>query len=92
MPIVVMKFGGSCLSDKTAFRQILDIINIYKDVRKIFVVSAFKGITDLLFNTALGLEDNIKTDKNVSLIEKKHLDLIEQIFEEDSEYYIKAKD
>ncbi|MFW9824514.1 MAG: aspartate kinase, partial [Candidatus Thorarchaeota archaeon] len=25
-------------------------------------------------------------------IEKKHLDLIEQIFEEDSEYYIKAKD
>ncbi|MFW9896075.1 MAG: aspartate kinase [Candidatus Thorarchaeota archaeon] len=92
MAIIVMKFGGSCLLDKTAFRNILEIINIYKDVKKIIVVSAFKGITDLLQNTALGLGDEIKTDKNISLIEKKHMDVIEQIFEEDSEYYIKAKD
>jgi aspartate kinase len=92
MPIIVMKFGGSCLTDKTAFKKILTITNLYKDVKKIFVVSALKGITDLLLKTAQGLEDVKITDKNISIIEKKHLDVIEQIFEEDSKHYIKAKD
>ncbi|MCK4285946.1 MAG: hypothetical protein KAX18_07075, partial [Candidatus Lokiarchaeota archaeon] len=92
MPIIVMKFGGSCLSDKTAFKKILTITNIYKDVKKIFVVSALKGITDLLLKTAQGLEDIKITDKNISIIEKRHMDVIEQIFEEDSDHYIKAKD
>ncbi|MBY8984538.1 MAG: aspartate kinase [Candidatus Lokiarchaeota archaeon] len=92
MPIVVMKIGGSCLSDKTAFKKILTIINIYKDAKKILVVSALKGITDLLLKTAQGLEDVRLTDKSISIIEKKHMDVIEQIFEEDSKHYIKAKD
>lgn len=87
-----MKFGGSCFTDKTAFKKILSITNVYKDVKKIFVVSALKGITDLLLKTAQGLEDVKVTDQNISLIEKKHLDIIEQIFEEDSEHYIRAKD
>jgi len=92
MPIIVMKFGGSCLVDKTAFKKILTITNIYKDVKKIFVVSALKGITDLLLATAQGLEDIKITDKNISIIEKKHLDVIEDIFEDDTEQYSKAKD
>jgi len=92
MPIIVMKFGGSCLTDKNAFKKILKIANIYKDAKKIFVVSALKGITDLLLKAAQGLEDIKITDQNISLIEKKHLDVIEQIFEEDSAHYIKAKD
>jgi aspartate kinase len=92
MPIIVMKFGGSCLTDKNAFKKILKIANIYKDAKKIFVVSALKGITDLLLKAAQGLEDIKITDQNISLIEKKHLDVIEQIFEEDSAQYIKAKD
>ena len=92
MPIIVMKFGGSCLTDKNAFKKILRIANIYKDVKKIFVVSALKGITDLLLKAAQGLEDIKITDQNIAIIEKKHLDVIEQIFEEDSDHYIKAKD
>ncbi|MHA2038580.1 MAG: aspartate kinase [Candidatus Hodarchaeales archaeon] len=92
MAIIVMKFGGSCLSDKNAFQKIMKITHIYKDVKKIFVVSALKGVTDLLLKTAQGLEDVKETDKNISLIEKRHLDVIEEIFEEDSEHYIKARD
>ncbi|MHA1986197.1 MAG: aspartate kinase [Promethearchaeota archaeon] len=92
MPIIVMKFGGSCLTDKNAFKKILRITNIYKDVKKIYVVSALKGITDLLLKTAQSLEDIKVTDKNIALIEKMHLDVIEEIFEEDTEHYIKAKD
>jgi aspartokinase/homoserine dehydrogenase 1 len=92
MPINVMKFGGSCLTDKTAFKKILGITDIYKNVKKVYVISALNGITDLLFKTTQELKDSKITDQNISLIEKRHIDIIEQIFEEDSEYYIKAKD
>ncbi|MFX1427690.1 MAG: aspartate kinase [Promethearchaeota archaeon] len=92
MPINIMKFGGSCLIDKFAFKKILDITDIYTNIKKVYVVSALNGITDLLLKTAKELQNNKITDQNISLIEKRHIDIIEQIFEEDSEYYIKAKD
>ena len=92
MPIVIMKFGGSCLTDESAFKKILNITNIYKNVKKVFVASAFVGITDLLLKTAKLVEDDELIDKNIALIEKKHIDIVEQIFPEESEQYIKAKD
>ncbi|MHA1240440.1 MAG: hypothetical protein ACTSQU_06560, partial [Promethearchaeota archaeon] len=57
-PIVIMKFGGSCLIDKNAFFRILEILNIYKNSKKIIVASAFNGITDLLLNTALNVTNS----------------------------------
>ncbi len=87
-----MKFGGSCLRDKEAFNKILKITSIYNDVKKVYVSSAFNGITDLLLKTANTLEDDKETDKNMALIEKRHIDIIEQIFAEDSEHYLKVKD
>lgn len=87
-----MKFGGSCLIDKNAFKKILNITNIYSDVKRVYVASALNGITDLLLKIANSLEDEEETDKNIALIEKKHIDIIEQIFNEDSEYIIKARD
>ena len=92
MPIIIMKFGGSCLIDKDAFKKILNITNIYSKVKKVYIASALSGITDLLLSIANSLEDDKETDKNIALIEKKHIDIIEQIFAEDSEHYIKAKD
>ncbi len=92
MPIIIMKFGGSCLIDEDAFKKILNITNIYSEVKKVYVASALSGITDLLQKTAYTLEDDKETDKNIALIEKKHIDIIEQIFPEDSEHYVKAKD
>ncbi|GAG89491.1 unnamed protein product [marine sediment metagenome] len=52
MTVVIMKFGGSCLKDNTAFNKIYNITNIYKNDKKIYVASAFSGITDILLNTA----------------------------------------
>ncbi|MHA1490771.1 MAG: aspartate kinase [Promethearchaeota archaeon] len=92
MTIVVMKFGGSCLVNKKAFNKILKITKIYEDAKKVFVVSAFHGITDLLLKMAQNLEFSKEVDKKMTLIEKKHIDIIENIFEEDSLYYFKAKD
>ncbi|MFX1569680.1 MAG: aspartate kinase [Promethearchaeota archaeon] len=92
MAIIVMKFGGSCLTDKDAFCKILDITKIYSTAKKVYVASALNGITDLLLKTAEMVQDDKDTDKNIALLEKKHIDLIEQIFPEDSEYYSKIKD
>ncbi|MHA1460527.1 MAG: aspartate kinase [Promethearchaeota archaeon] len=86
-----MKFGGSCLVDKSAFLKILDIIKIYKNDKKIIVASAFNGITDLLLNTAHNINNSRVLDDNIAILEKKHLNAIEQIFDEDSEHYVKAK-
>ncbi|MHA2288136.1 MAG: aspartate kinase [Promethearchaeota archaeon] len=90
-PTVIMKFGGSCLIDKSAFSKIFEILNIYKDVKKIIVASAFNGITDLLLNTARNVNDTRVLDDNMAILESKHFKTIEQIFEEESEHYIKAK-
>lgn len=79
-----MKFGGSCLVDDKAFNKILEITNLYKNDKKIYVTSAFNGITDLLLNTARDLEDSKKIDNNLALLEKKHFDVIEEIFDENS--------
>lgn len=92
MPIIIMKFGGSCLIDEDAFKKILNITSIYSEVKKVYVTSALSGITDLLLKAANSLEDDKETDKNIALIEKKHIDIIDQIFPEDSEHYIKARD
>ncbi len=92
MTIVIMKIGGSCLIDRHSFKNILKIIGIYNKSKKIFVASAFSGVTDLLQKTAENLEDPIEVDKNVALIEKKHIDIVEQIFSEDSEHYSKVKE
>lgn len=90
-PTVIMKFGGSCLVNKNAFNKILEILNIYKNVKKIIVSSAFNGITDLLLNTAHNINDSKVLDNNMAILEKKHFNVIDQIFDEDSESYIKAK-
>ena len=86
-----MKFGGSCLVDDKAFSKILDITNLYKNDQKIYVASAFNGITDLLLNTARNLEDSKKINDNLVLIEKKHFDVIEEIFDENSSQLERSK-
>ncbi len=91
MTIMVMKFGGSCLVDQDAFNRILEITELFSDVKKVYVISAFKGITDLLLATAQNVNDAKILDKNMAIIEKRHFDIIEQIFEEDSKYYNSTK-
>lgn len=87
-----MKFGGSCLVDDKAFNKILEITNLYKNDKKIYVASAFNGITDLLLNTARNLEDSKKINDNLALLEKRHFDVIEEIFDENSsQQYIRSK-
>ncbi len=86
-----MKFGGSCLRDKDAFNRILDITKIYSNDKKVYVASAFNGITDLLLSLANNLKDPIETDNKIAFLEKRHLDIIESIFETESNYFKHAR-
>ena len=86
-----MKFGGSCLVDEKAFKKIILISEIYKNQKKIYVASALNKVTDILLATAQNVENSTLLDKNMAIIEKKHFDIIEQIFEEDSEHFLSAR-
>ena len=92
MTLVIMKFGGSCLKDKKAFEKIAEITNIYKYSKKIYVASALKGVTDMLIKAAHNVKNKKDVDKNIALIEKKHLDMIEEIFDQETEHYSNCKD
>ena len=92
MTIVIMKFGGSCLVDEKAFLRILKIAKVYAHSKNIYVASALNGITDLLLGTAQNISNIKILDKNMAIIEKRHFDIIEQIFEEGSDHYHKTKD
>ncbi|MHA1274114.1 MAG: aspartate kinase [Promethearchaeota archaeon] len=92
MTIVVMKFGGSCLVDENAFNKIYNITKLYENSKKVYVASAFNGITDLLLETANNANDEKFVDKNIALIEKRHLEVIEAIFKEDTTFYVSTKD
>lgn len=92
MTITVMKFGGSCLKDQKAFEKIVKISEIYANTKKVYIVSALSSITDYLLKTAQNINNSTVVDTNITLIEKMHFDIIEQIFDEDSEYYEKVKD
>lgn len=94
MTILIMKFGGTCLRDERAFNRILEIITYYKDSKKIFILSAFYGIRDLLLEliNSLNPVDHSKVEKFISQIARTHNDLIDKTFPRDSIYYHKTKD
>jgi aspartate kinase len=91
MPIIIMKFGGSCLRDKNAFENILDITGNFSELKKVYVSSALNGVTDLLLKIASSLKDEEETEKNMIIIRKMHMKIIDQIFNEDSDYNVDVK-
>ena len=83
-----MKFGGSCLVDKSAFDKILSITENNLKAKKVYVASAFNEITNLLLNTSLNLDNQEILEKNVGDIRDRHIKIIEEIFDKESKYYI----
>ncbi|MFX1585204.1 MAG: aspartate kinase, partial [Promethearchaeota archaeon] len=92
MTIIIMKFGGSCLIDKNAFKKIFEVTKIYENVKKVYVVSALRGATDLLLKMTQDIDNEKELDKTMAIFEKKHFDIMEKIFKEDSEEFNKTKD
>ncbi|GAB4319503.1 MAG: aspartate kinase [Promethearchaeota archaeon] len=88
--ILVMKFGGSCLTGAESFGKILEITKWYQGRGPVlvFVASAFKGVTDELIrmgNLASEVADPARIEEAVTELEKLHTAVVEQIFGDEHE-------
>lgn len=74
----ILKFGGSSVGSPEALRNVIGIISEkQKEVPLIVVVSAFKGVTDQLFEVArqASVDDEAYKD-TITEIEKRHFETI----------------
>jgi len=78
MNIIVSKFGGTSVGSPEAIQKLREIV-LEKEERKIIVVSAVSGTTDLLIKA--GAEAKHKGDWEITLeiIKKKHLKIIKEL-------------
>ena len=84
VPIVIHKVGGSCLTSAEALDQLLNILDAYKANRNIFVVSAFKNVTDRLIEIARLAADKKEAEYKQKLKEfrKTHDDINQKLFKD----------
>ncbi len=77
----VLKFGGSSVANAENINKVCEIIkNNVSTTRKIIVVSALGGITDLLLKTAALAETNDEAYKDIlQEIENKHLQTVKEL-------------
>ena len=88
-PLIIMKFGGSCLRDVRSYRKTAEIIKKHIDKsRLLIVVSAMKGITDELINF---YTKSCREDSDCEMILKNinyiHRDVIDKLIDSESIEY-----
>ena len=88
-PLIVMKFGGSCLQNRESYLQISKIVKEYmKTTRVLIVVSAINGITNKLINF---YEESCSEDNNCDLLVEEiynmHFQLVDDILDKDRSEY-----
>ncbi len=90
--IVVMKFGGSCFKNTEAFKQIIQITNLYSQSKKIYVASALQGVTDQLIQVTeyASSKNTVKLQEVLELIKQRHLSTIQEIFKSNLEQQVEA--
>jgi aspartate kinase len=83
--MVVLKFGGTSVGSAESIQKVVDII-MDTTGKKVVVLSAFSGVTNLLahINTSYELQDTNALSKSVSLLEVKCKDIVQQLFTSNS--------
>ncbi|HGJ64546.1 TPA: lysine-sensitive aspartokinase 3, partial [bacterium] len=75
--MTVMKFGGSSVANASAMLNVLKIISA-NNSKKLVVLSACKGVTDLLIEVAnFSLQNLSKATEIIDEISKHHKQIIE---------------
>ncbi|MHA1679905.1 MAG: aspartate kinase [Promethearchaeota archaeon] len=69
--IIIMKIGGSCLTEASSMEKLLRIIQDHANANIVFVASGFSGVTDKLIELANTAAD--KKDYKVKLDDIKHI-------------------
>ena len=78
--MLVMKFGGTSVADAIAMKRVCDIIKSDNRSKKLIVLSACKGITNLLTEIALlsAQGNNILKNKKIEQLLSFHLEICEE--------------
>ncbi len=96
--MVVMKFGGNSVGDSERIKNVCDIIKSKLKEKPIVVLSAVKGITDKLIDTAKMAANDEDVSKELEEIKETHhkilkdLELGESLVDEQLEAYDKVVD
>jgi len=96
--MVVMKFGGSSVGDSERIKSVCDIIKSKLKEKPIVVLSAMKGVTDKLIDTANAAADGDDVSKELGELRDKHhstlkeLGLDEGLVDEELDGYNKVVD
>lgn len=75
--MIVMKFGGSSVSNAEKIRQVIEIVRGRLPRKPLVIVSAFRGVTDDLFK--LGEQAVLGSSPSVEPIRKRHLEAIREL-------------
>jgi aspartate kinase len=90
--MIVMKFGGSSVANRTQIEKVMEIVRGRLDRKPVVVCSAHKGITDALVNSARGavqrqfaLPDVIDLQSEIAAGLECPPDLLAELFQEISD-------
>jgi len=88
-PLVIMKFGGSCLENSKTLRQTLNIVEKYlKNSKVIIVTSAIKGVTDKLIDFyKKSCEQASECDFIIEGIYNIHKKIVDEVIDENKSEY-----
>lgn len=77
--ILIMKFGGSCLSSPEGYQRIYEICNQFPNRLKFIIISAISGTTDLL-NEIVEVSSKFQEEKQrLNIFKQKIQELINKI-------------
>lgn len=86
MLIKVFKFGGASVKDADGFRQVGNIIDLYRDDKLVIVVSALGKTTNALEAWLKHLSEGTEISENTFIgIKEIHYSIIQNLFESNSE-------
>ena len=79
--MIVIKIGGSLLTDSSGIEEVVNYLIANRGKKPVVVVSAFKGITDLLIETARFAKerDVSSVKKNLKRLRERHLNIVKSL-------------
>lgn len=77
--MVVMKFGGSSVGDAERIKNVCEIVKSKLNEKPILVLSAVKGVTDKLIDTAKMASEGKDVSKELEEIKKKHHKILKEL-------------
>jgi aspartokinase/homoserine dehydrogenase 1 len=82
---VVHKFGGSSVRDADCFRRVADIIDAQPSPRVAVVLSAAKGVTDVLLSLVdMAAQQDPKLDTELAALRERHREIAERLLDADA--------